>query len=70
MSRYAYNAVVRWSHTKDSHIGPSQRVWVKSQPIEDKLKLYTDVRVGKDINEREDKKQTLRMIITIITIIT
>ena len=32
------------------------RVWIKSQPIEDKLKLYTDVRVGKDVNEREDKR--------------
>ena len=60
LSRYAYNAVVRWSryrrfYTKDSHIGPSRRGWIKSQPIEDKLKLYADVRVGKDINEREDK---------------
>ena len=59
--RYAYNAVVRWSryrrfYTKNSHIGPSQRVWVKPQPIEDKLKLYADVHVGKDVNEREDKK--------------
>ena len=61
LARFAYNAVVRWSryrhfYTKDSPIGPSQRVWVKSQPIEDKLKLYTDVRVGKDVNEHEDKK--------------
>ena len=61
LTRYAYNAVVRWSryrrfYTKDSHIGTSQRVWVKSQPIKDKLKLYTDVRVGKDVNEHENKK--------------
>jgi len=28
----------------------------KSKHIEDKLKLYTDVRVGKGINEREDKR--------------
>jgi hypothetical protein len=61
LMRYAYNAVVRWNryrrfYTKNSHIGPSQRVWVKPQPIKDKLKLYADVRVGKDVNEREDKK--------------
>src|SRR4051794_34941213 len=61
LMRYAYNAVIRWSryrcfYTKNSHIGLSQRVWVKSQPIKDKLKLYTDVRVGKDVNEHEDKK--------------
>ena len=56
-----YNAVVRWSryrrfYTKDSHIGPSRRVWIKSQPVKDKLKLYTDVRVGKDVNEHEDER--------------
>ena len=61
MSRYAYNAVVRWSryrhfYTKNSHTGPSRPAWIKSQPIADKLKLYADVRVGKDINEREDKR--------------
>lgn len=61
LMRYAYNAVVRWNryrrfYTKNSHIGPSQRVWVRSQPIEDKLKLYADVHVGKDVNERKDKK--------------
>ena len=61
LMRYAYNAVIRWSryhhfYTKDSYIGTSQQVWVKSQPIKDKLKLYTDVRVGKDVNEHEDKK--------------
>src|SRR5437588_2000826 len=61
LTRYAYNAVVRWSqyrrfYTKNSHIGPSQRVWIKPQPIKDKLKLYADVHVGKDVNELEDKK--------------
>jgi hypothetical protein len=61
LMRYAYNAVVHWSryrrfYTKNSHIGPSQLVWIKPQPIEDKLKLYADVHVGKDVNEREDKK--------------
>jgi len=61
LTRYAYNAVVRWSqyrrfYTKNSYIGPLQRVWIKPQPIKDKLKLYADVHVGKDVNELEDKK--------------
>ena len=47
LSRYAYNTVVHWSrhrrlYTKNCHIGPSHRTWVKSQSYGDKLHLLGD----------------------------
>lgn len=46
LSRYAYNTVVRWDKNHK-----------KPQKLGEKLKLYTDVKVGKDLDEKDKKLQ-------------
>ena len=55
LSKYAYNAVVRWSrhrrvYTKDSVVGPSRRVWIKSQPINVRTRDFRDHAYGVNAN--------------------
>lgn len=44
--RYAYNTVVRWNKNR-----------VKPQTLNEKLKLYVDIKEGKDPNEKDKKLQ-------------
>src|SRR6266542_162543 len=49
LARFAYNAVVHWSHrrrcyVKDCKIGPAQQAWVVTQCARDKFSLFNDIR--------------------------
>ncbi|CAG8550979.1 16899_t:CDS:2 [Acaulospora morrowiae] len=35
---------------------PTQKIWLKAQPIEEKFKLYVNVRASKDTNKEKDTK--------------
>jgi len=59
LARFAYNAVVHWSHrrrcyVKDCKIGPAQQAWVVTQCARDKFSLFNDIRAEKDADKRKD----------------
>ena len=55
LTRRAYNTVVRWDKSRRRCDSSKHFEWIKSQTLNEKLKLYADVKEGKDPKE-EDKK--------------
>jgi hypothetical protein len=56
LARFAYNTVICWNRRCLYTTGQKERIWIKSQSYNDKLKLFVDIRANKDANKNEDTK--------------
>ena len=57
LMRYAYNTVVRWNKNRRFCNSSKNFEWIKPYIFNEKLKLYTDIKEGKDLNEKDKKLQ-------------
>ncbi|RIB15710.1 hypothetical protein C2G38_2092681, partial [Gigaspora rosea] len=55
LMRYAYNTVVRWNKNRRFCNSSKNFEWIKPYTLNEKLKLYTDIKEGKDLNEKDKK---------------